>query len=359
MNLGILGGGQLARMLALAAYPLGIRTICIDPNPQACAQEVTRVVTADFTDQVALQNFINSVDVVTYETENIPLACANEVAQYRPLYPSADILNIAQDRLHEKIFFNSLQIPTPAFAEINSEKELENAVSSIGFPCVLKTRRLGYDGKGQMILKKTADITPAWQSLQNSPLILESFVPFEYEVSLIAVRNQEGEIRFYPLVLNHHTQGILRYSEAPLNASLLQEKAENYLRLILEKLNYIGVLAVEFFYDGQQLLANEMAPRVHNSGHWTIEGAQTSQFENHLRAIFNLPLGGVQPIGQSFMLNCIGEMPPLASINLPGTHYHIYGKKPQPERKLGHITLVDLNSKDFNEKKTALLKHLS
>ena len=353
MKLGILGGGQLARMLALAAYPLGIRTVCIDPNPEACARDVTEVITAEFTDESALHQFLSAVDVVTYETENIPLSCAGKVAQERPLYPSLETLRIAQDRLHEKTFFQSLQIPTPAFFPIGSAPELSQAVIQTGLPSMLKTRRMGYDGKGQRLLKTSADIGESWNSLQNPELILEEFIQFEYETSLISVRNKQGDMRFYPLTRNEHRHGILRSSEAPLHHAALQQQAQSYATQVLETLDYVGVLAIEFFYDGQRLLANEMAPRVHNSGHWTIEGAQTSQFENHLRAVFNLPLGSTEALGQVFMLNCVGEMPDIQScLSIPGAHYHAYGKIPRPNRKLGHVTLVDLKGsrlKDYFE----------
>lgn len=360
MKLGILGGGQLARMLALAAYPLGIQILCLDPSPEACASQVAPVITADWSDETALQKLLNAADVITYETENIPLACTNFLAKTHTLLPSADILRIAQDRLQEKTFFQSLQIPTPQFAKINSIDQLHTAMEHLGFPAVLKTTRMGYDGKGQQVLKTPADITPAWSSLKNSTLILEKFIDFEYEVSLIAVRNRQGEIRFYPLVRNQHQQGILRWSEAPFNHAKLQAQAEQHAQRILETLNYIGVLTIEFFYDGQQLIANEMAPRVHNSGHWTIEGAQTSQFENHLRAIFNLPLGSTAVTGFAFMLNGIGCLPPISScLKIPGVHFHTYGKAPRPNRKLGHITLVDADEPSFNQNKKTILSYIS
>lgn len=355
MKLGILGGGQLARMLALAAYPLGIQTLCLDPSPEACAHQVAPVITAAWNDEAALQKLLTAADVITYETENIPLACANFVAKTHALLPSADILQIAQDRWHEKTFFQSLQIPTPRFAKINSEAELHAAAQQLGLPAVLKTTRMGYDGKGQQVLKNPADIGPAWTHLKNSTLILEAFIDFECEASLISVRNRQGEIRFYPLVHNYHTQGILRWSEAPFNRDQLQTQAEQYARRILDTLNYVGVLTIEFFYDGRQLIANEMAPRVHNSGHWTIEGAHTSQFENHLRAIFDLPLGSTTATGFAFMLNGIGHLPSISScLTIPGVHFHTYGKTPRPNRKLGHVTLVDADEARFNRNKKNL-----
>lgn len=357
MKLGILGGGQLARMIALAAHPLGVRTLCMDPNPEACARDVTEVMTAEFDDASALQRFLARVDLVTYETENIPLSSATLVAQSSALYPSVETLGIAQDRLHEKNFFMSLGIPTPPFLSIDSEAALVDAVANLGLPAVLKTRRMGYDGKGQRVLNTSADIAAAWSALKKSTLILEKFVDFEYEVSLISVRNKSGKICFYPLVRNQHLHGILRSSEAPLNHPELQKQAQHQATKILEALNYIGVLTLEFFYDGKQLIANEMAPRVHNSGHWTIEGAQTSQFENHLRAIFNWPLGSPTVTGHCFMQNCIGEMPTIEScLSISGAHYHTYNKTPRPDRKVGHITLVEQDFTRYVQSKQALSK---
>jgi len=356
MRVGILGGGQLARMLALAAYPLGIRTLCIDPNPDACAQPVAPVITAEFSDEKALSRFLKEVDVVTYETENIPIDCARYVANSHHLAPSVETLRIAQDRWQEKTFFQSLQIPTPPFAAITREAELSKAAQDLGLPAVLKTTRMGYDGKGQMLVKNPIDLSQAWSRFKDFSLILEGFIPFEYEVSLISVRNPAGEIRFYPLVRNLHIEGILRSSEAPLIHPTLQEQAQTYARRILENLNYVGVLAIEFFYHQQQLIANEMAPRVHNSGHWTIEGAQTSQFENHLRAIFDLPLGSTAATGHAFMLNCIGSMPPIQScLRIPGVHYHAYGKQPRPHRKLGHITLIESKPDNYLKNKQLII----
>lgn len=360
MKLGILGGGQLARMLALAAYPLGIRTLCLDPNPKACAGDVADLMVGEFTDKSALCQFLSDVDCVTLETENIPLSCAEFVLKTRPLYPTAKALEIAQDRLHEKSLFKSLHIPTPAFLSVESAEELTRAVSDLGLPAVLKTRRFGYDGKGQYVLRTQSDISKSWHCLQTQSLILEEFISFEYELSLIAVRNKNGEIRFYPLTQNHHIKGILYSSEAPFNNHALQQEAQNHAIQILDALQYVGVLTIEYFYDGNKLIANEIAPRVHNSGHWTIEGAYTSQFENHLRAICDLPLGNTEVMGHCFLLNCIGEMlPPKSYLHIPGLHYHTYGKTPRPNRKLGHITLVDLNLERYQKNKQILAKIIS
>ena len=359
MKLGILGGGQLARMLTLAAYPLGIHTLCLDPQKTACAGDVTQLLKGEFTDETLLNQFLAEVDCVTLETENIPLSTAQFVIQKKPLYPSIKALSIAQDRLHEKTFFQSLHIPTPPFLSVNDETELLNAVKQIGLPAVLKTRRFGYDGKCQYVLREAADIKRSWQCLGGNPLILEGFIDFEFEVSIIAVRNKMAEIAFYPLTHNIHHQGILRSSEAPFNNFTLQQEAQDIATRLLEELDYVGVLTIEFFYDGKQLIINEIAPRVHNSGHWTIEGAQTSQFENHIRAILNLPLGSTTAVGHCFLLNCIGTMLPLHSVlQLPGVHYHTYEKAPKPARKLGHVTLTDKSINRYQKNKRMLLKLL-
>lgn len=342
MKLGILGAGQLARMLSLAAHSLGIQTICLDPTPDACAAKVTQVLQGDFDDAFAMSQFLAQVNTVTYETENIPLQCAQLISQTHPLFPSAEILQIAQDRLFEKNFFRNLAIPTADFLAVDTKESLTQACTQFKFPCILKTRRMGYDGKGQAFLKNGEDIACAWETLGNQTLILEKYIRFEYEVSQISVRKATGEMQFYPLVRNQHQEGILRWSEVSHEQTELQRLAQDYATRVLEQLNYVGILTIEFFYDGVQLLANEMAPRVHNSGHWTIEGAQTSQFENHLRAIFNLPLGSTKTLGHAFMLNCVGEMPSLpAALAIPGAHYHTYVKSPRPQRKVGHVTLVE------------------
>ena len=363
MKLGILGGGQLARMLALAAYPLGIRTLCLDPKPDACVGDVTELMVADYNDEKALNQFLSQVDCVTIETENIPLFCAEYIIKARHFYPSAKALEITQDRFFEKSLFKSLNIPTPTFIMVNSLDELTQSISELGYPAVLKTRRFGYDGKGQYILRSQSDILKSWSHLKSDSLILEQFISFKNELSLIAIRNKEGKTLFYPLIHNHHVGGVLHSSEAPFNNHLLQQEAEHHALQILEALQYIGVITIEYFYDGSSLIANEIAPRVHNSGHWTIDGAQTSQFENHLRAIFDLPLGSTEVIGNCFMLNCLGEMAPIKPcLSIPGVHYHMYGKPSLPGRKLGHITLVDSNLEYYKQNKplleSSLLHHI-
>lgn len=341
MKVGILGGGQLARMLALAGYPLGIQTLCMDPTPDTCASQVTTVICADYNDPATLKHFLQDVTVVTFETENIPVEVVEKIQQTHAVFPNGDALAVTQDRVAEKTLCQRLAIPTTRFIPIDSLSDLQAAQKVLGYPAVLKTRRLGYDGKGQYVLREEADIALAWKSLGGQGLILEEWVAFQREVSLISVRGQDGTLSFYPLSENYHYEGILAHSLAPCPVPSLQSLAQDYAQKILQELDYVGVFAIEFFEMQGKLMVNEMAPRVHNSGHWTIEGAQTSQFENHLRAITGLPLGSTEARGVSIMVNCVGTEPLLSDVlKVPGAHYHTYGKEPRPKRKLGHITRV-------------------
>jgi 5-(carboxyamino)imidazole ribonucleotide synthase len=338
----MMGGGQLGRMLALAGYPLGLRFRTLDLSSEAVAGHLTELMVADFNDTDALKRFARGLDLVTYEFENVPVDSARFLNRRVPVFPPPEALEAAQDRVTEKSFFARLNIPTPPFIAVDSWDDLKAALNEIGLPAVLKTRRFGYDGKGQFVLRRTEDISLAWQSLSGVPLILEGFVPFTREVSILGVRGRNGETAFYPLVENHHHDGILRLSlcPAPQAGSELQREAEDYARRALEALNYVGVLAIEFFEHDAHLIANEMAPRVHNSGHWTIEGAETSQFENHLRAITGMPLGSTALLGHAAMVNLIGTTPDRSAVlALADTHLHLYGKAPRPHRKLGHITI--------------------
>ncbi|HKP86960.1 MAG TPA: 5-(carboxyamino)imidazole ribonucleotide synthase [Blastocatellia bacterium] len=342
MIVGIMGGGQLGRMLAIAGYPLGLRFRSLDLSSESPAGPVSELMVADFNDTDALRRFARGLDLVTYEFENVPVDSARFLNRRVPVLPPPEALEAAQDRIAEKTFFERLGVPTPRFFAVNTWDDLKNALNEIGLPSVLKTRRFGYDGKGQFVLRKTEDVSLAWQSLSGVPLILESFVEFEREVSILAVRSRSGETAFYPLVENHHREGILRLSlcPAPGAGSELQREAEGHAKRALEALNYAGVLAIEFFEREGHLVANEMAPRVHNSGHWTIEGAETSQFENHLRAILGLPLGSTATVGHAAMLNVIGTIPDSrAVLAMPDTHLHLYGKAARPNRKLGHVTI--------------------
>lgn len=357
MKIGIIGAGQLGRMLALAGYPLGLRFVFLDQSADAPGAQVGQIVTGAFDDAAALRALADETDVITFDVENVPVDAVREIAKRRPFLPPVDALGASQDRLDEKTLFRALKIPTPSFAAVDSLDDLRAAARDIGIPGVLKTRRLGYDGRGQFYLRSETDIEAAWNALGTVPLIYEGFVNFSREVSIIGVRSTQGETRCYPLSANTHSAGILRYSTAPYVNASLQKQAETYLKRILRHFDYGGVLTIEFFVQRGRLIANEMAPRVHNSGHWTIEGAHTSQFENHVRAILGLPLGSTQPIGHSAMLNFIGTIPPLANIlRVPGVHFHSYGKEPRPNRKLGHCTLTAGSAQARDKALKALLK---
>ncbi|WP_019340908.1 5-(carboxyamino)imidazole ribonucleotide synthase [Stutzerimonas stutzeri] len=339
MKIGVIGGGQLGRMLALAGTPLGMNFAFLDPAPDACAAALGEHLRADYSDQDHLRQLADEVDLVTFEFESVPAETVAFLSQFVPVYPSAEALRIARDRWFEKSMFKNLGIPTPEFADIQSQADLDAAAASIGLPAVLKTRTLGYDGKGQKVLRKQSEVTAAFAELGSVPCILEGFVPFTGEVSLIAVRGRDGEVCFYPLVHNTHEEGILRLSVASSNHPL-QALAEDYAGRVLTQLDYVGVLAFEYFEVDGGLKANEIAPRVHNSGHWTIEGAECSQFENHLRAVSGLPLGSTAKVGESAMLNFIGEVPAVEKvIAVEDCHLHHYGKAFKVGRKVGHATL--------------------
>jgi 5-(carboxyamino)imidazole ribonucleotide synthase len=342
VSVGILGGGQLGYMLALAGYPLGMRFRFLDPSPEAPVGRIAPRVTGDYSDRAALEKFAHGLEVVTYEFENVPVDAAHFLAKKVSVFPPPVALETAQDRLREKQLFEKLGIATTAYAPLSSAYDLDAALKKIGLPAVVKTRRMGYDGKGQWILKTAEEAKAVKEEWPKQPCILEKFVSFTRELSVLAVRARGGQTAFYPLVENHHRGGILRLSLAPapqVNPDI-QAAAEAAARKVLEALSYVGVLAIEFFECDGELLANEMAPRVHNSGHWTIEGTVTSQFENHLRAIHGLPLGATTPIGASAMINLIGELPdPKQVLAVPAAHLHLYGKEPRPGRKVGHVTL--------------------
>ncbi|HEY7270218.1 MAG TPA: 5-(carboxyamino)imidazole ribonucleotide synthase [Dehalococcoidia bacterium] len=343
MKVGILGGGQLGRMLALAGYPLGFSFRIFDPAADACAgQVVADHVIAEFDDEAALVRFATGLDVITYEWENVPVGAVRFLERLAPVYPPVEALETAQDRLLEKTLFRKLGIATAAFASVGSTADVRRAVTDIGLPSVLKTRRGGYDGKGQAVLHSPSEADAAWAEMCAAPLILEGFVPFGRELSVIGVRGLDGRVALYPLVENKHREGILRVSRAPAPdvGEALQSQAHDIITAVLETTGYVGILAIELFEDDGRLLANEMAPRVHNSGHWTIEGAETSQFENHLRAICGLTLGSIETRGHSAMVNLIGAVPDSdAVLAIAGTHLHLYGKEPRAGRKLGHVTV--------------------
>ncbi len=339
MIVGILGGGQLARMLALAGHPLGLHFRFLDPSPTACSRGVAQQIQGPFDDEAKLLALAEGSDVVTYEFENVPARCVAYLAEHANIYPAPRALEAGQDRLFEKRLFRELGIDTAEFLPVSTPQALALAVKQLGRPALLKTRTQGYDGKGQVMLREGQDLAEAWAAIGGVPAIVEALVPFERELSVIAVRARDGEVRCYPLSENTHRDGILRLAVSRPDEPL-QGLARGYATRLLGHLDYVGVLALELFQQGERLLANEFAPRVHNSGHWTIEGAETSQFENHLRAILGLPLGRTEAVEHAAMVNFIGALPPAAEVlKLPQAHLHAYDKAPRPGRKVGHATV--------------------
>ena len=355
----VLGGGQLGWMLALAGIPLGSEFVFMDPAADAPGAGVGAVVVGALDDLEAARTVADGADVVTYEWEGVPAATARALEHIAPVYPPPLALDVAQDRVLEKETLRRLGIETAPFGAVNSRADIEHGLDSIGFPAVLKTRRGGYDGKGQVMLRQASDVEPAWQSVAHSPCILEGFVDFDRELSIVGVRARNGEIACWPAVENRHRDGILRVTRAPapgLDAEL-QARAEATIRPLFESLGYVGVGCVELFDVDGKLYANEIAPRVHNSGHWTIEGAETSQFENHVRAVLGLPLGATAARGASAMVNCIGAMPELEAIlRIPGAHLHDYGKTPRPGRKLGHVTVTACDADELGGRLAAVVE---
>lgn len=357
MRLGILGAGQLGRMMALAGYPLGLRFTFLDRTEDTPGGQLAEIITGDFDDPALLEQLAADCDCLTFDWENVPVEPLKNLSCNTPILPPLAALETGQDRLAEKQLFAKLGIPTAGYAAVDSKAELAEAAGRLGYPCLLKTRRMGYDGKGQYMLRGEDDLGPAWEALGGTALILEEFVNFDYEVSQVAARSTRGETCFYPLARNVHEGGILHYSIAPWKAPVLEDLAREYLESMLEHFDYAGVLTVEFFVCGERLIANEMAPRVHNSGHWTIEGAHTSQFENHVRAILGLPLGDPSARGQSAMINLLGSMPELSALlEIQGVHVHDYGKSPRPLRKIGHCTVVCDEKDERDSKLQKLLK---
>jgi 5-(carboxyamino)imidazole ribonucleotide synthase len=343
MIIGVLGGGQLGWMLGKAGRALGIRCRFLDPNPESPARNAGELVVGAFDDPAALRAFAAGLDAVTYEFENVPVDAAKALSASVPIHPAVEALAVGQDRLLEKEFFARLGVPTPAFRGVDDARALNDAARDLGLPLVAKTRRMGYDGRGQVVVRSASEAASAWEALGRAAAIAEAHVPFDRELSSIAARGRDGDIRFYALAENHHEGGILRVSLAPAPSAApgLRAQAEAYAARVLERLDYVGVLAIEWFERGGALLANEMAPRVHNSGHGSIEGARTSQFENHLRAVAGMPLGAADALGVSAMINLIGSVPDLTAAALvEGTYVHLYGKTPRPGRKLGHVTVT-------------------
>ena len=360
MTVGIVGAGQLGRMLALAGYPLGLDFLFLDPAADAPAGRVAPVLHGAFTDAKLLGELSQRSEVVTFDWENISVDALRALKGETRIAPPIPALAAAQDRVSEKKLFERLKIPTTRWQAVSSRAQLARAVRDIGLPAVIKTRRLGYDGKGQAVVRTPEDAQRAWEQLGAAPLLYEEMIPFDCEVSIIGARSPRGEIAVYPLNGNVHSEGILRLTRAPYGPPRWQKLASTFLQRVLTHFRYTGILAIEFFVRGGKLIANEMAPRVHNSGHWTIEGAVTSQFENHLRAILDLPLGSTRPRGFSAMINLIGTLPAREAILSEGeVHLHDYGKQPRPGRKLGHCTLVERSASARDRRARRLLSRLA
>jgi 5-(carboxyamino)imidazole ribonucleotide synthase len=354
---GVLGGGQLGRMLGLAGLPLGVRCRFLDPTPEAPSGAVGALHVAPLDDAAAADALADGCDVVTYEWEGVPVSTARAAAARAPVRPGLEPLGVAQDRLAEKTTLADLDVPVAPFAPVDDAATLRAALERIGLPAVLKTRRGGYDGKGQHVLRSAADVDGAWHALGGVPLILESLVPFERELSILAVRGLDGDTACYPLVETEHDGGVLRVARAPARdvSAARQREAEAIAGRVLDRFDYVGVLAVELFERDGELLANELAPRVHNSGHWTIEGAVTSQFENHLRAVLGWPLGSTAARGHSAMVNALGTLPDVeAVLRVPAAHLHDYAKAPRPGRKVGHVTVTAETAAARDDRLTAL-----
>ncbi|MCU0760397.1 MAG: 5-(carboxyamino)imidazole ribonucleotide synthase [Steroidobacteraceae bacterium] len=344
MTVGIVGAGQLGRMLALAGYPLGQDFLFLDRTDDTPGAKVAPSLRGEFTDRRLLRELARRSEVITFDWENVSVESLAALGRRTRIAPPLAALAASQDRLSEKRLFDRLGIPTTRYAAVDSRASLLRAVKRIGLPGVLKTRRMGYDGKGQSVLRRLDDLDAALATMGGQPAIYEEFVPFDFEVSIIGARSTRGEVAIYPLNGNVHRDGILRVTRSPHGTAALQRRAAGHLRRMLGHFDYAGILNIEFFVRRGRLVANETAPRVHNSGHWTIEGAETSQFENHLRAILGLPLGSTAARGHAAMVNLIGTMPGReALLAIPGLHLHDYAKAPRPGRKLGHCTLVAAN----------------
>ncbi|MBZ0334013.1 5-(carboxyamino)imidazole ribonucleotide synthase [Marinobacter sp. AL4B] len=340
MKIGVLGAGQLGRMLALAGYPLAKDFVFYDMSGSPSAGLGETIVDRN---GEQLDSFLSKVDRVTYEFEHLPVDVAEKLAQQKPVHPCPRALKVCQNREAEKTLFGQLGIPTPEWKTADSAESLKAAAEALGCPVVAKSITEGYDGKGQAVLKSPEEAEAAWASIGHPRVIVEKFVNFSREVSLIAVRSEDGDVAFYPIAENTHHEGILRYSVAPAPAlpAHVQQDAEHHIKALLNELGYVGVLTLELFETKNGLVANEMAPRVHNSGHWTIEGAMTSQFENHIRAVSGHALGNVEARGVSCMINIIGEHGDIERIlELPYAHLHLYNKGERAGRKLGHINIL-------------------
>jgi 5-(carboxyamino)imidazole ribonucleotide synthase len=348
-RVGIIGAGQLGRMLALAAYPLGIDCVFLDRSADSPGGQVAPILTGDLENAQLLAALAARSDVLTFDWENISGGALAPLEAVTCIRPPRIALEVSQDRLAEKALFRKLRIPVAAHAAVESREQLETATRKLGLPGILKTRRLGYDGKGQYLLRNAADVGAAWAAIGATSLIYERLQRFSKELSIVGARSASGDIVFYPLAANTHGGGILHYSIAPYANAGLERSARTYLKRVMRELDYVGVLTIEFFVVAGRLVANEMAPRVHNSGHWTIEGCVTSQFENHVRAICGLPLGSTRALGHAAMVNFLGNMPDRERLlSIDGLAFHDYGKESRPGRKLGHCTILKNRSTDRN-----------
>ena len=340
-NIGILGGGQLGRMLAVAASRLGLKAHIFEPGANPPAGHVAdQVTTASYEDEAALRRFAQSVDVITYEFENIPTSALDILEQIRPIHPGRLALAISQDRLSEKEFLTGLGLKVAPYANVTSAAEAEAAAQSIGTPSILKTRRMGYDGKGQVRLKNVSDMEQAWQAMQGAPSVLEGFINFSHEVSVIAARTRDGQVACYDPGENVHREGILHSTTVPASLSAAQRMdAVLFAGQILNALNYVGVMGVELFVTADGLIVNEIAPRVHNSGHWTQNGCDICQFEQHIRAVAGWPLGDGSRHSDMRMENLIGaDMDRVPELRKTNAALHLYGKSEvKPGRKMGHV----------------------
>ncbi|MFM7060949.1 MAG: 5-(carboxyamino)imidazole ribonucleotide synthase [Actinomycetes bacterium] len=360
-TLAILGGGQLGWMLGLAARDLGVEVRFLDPSPEATAARVGPLTTAPLHGIGPILAFAAGADAVTYEWEGVPAATVRALlGAGHAVHPGVDPLETSQDRLVEKARLVALGIPVAPHAPVDDLASLRAAVGAVGLPAILKTRRGGYDGKGQVVLRAEDGIEAAHAELADAgPLVLEGFVPFDREVSVIAVRSARGEVRTWPLVTNEHRDGILRRSRVVGDDPALEALAVDHVTRLVGDLDHVGVLTLEMFVVGDRLVANEFAPRVHNSGHWTIEGAATSQFANHVRAVLDLPLGPTEVVGTAAMVNCIGRLPtPAVVAGIEGATLHDYAKAPRRGRKVGHITVAAPDAATLDRRVAALLAAL-
>jgi len=341
-RVGVLGGGQLGRMLALAGIPLGLSFRFYEPGDPSPVRPLGEVVSRPWDDRAALAEFARGLDVCTFEVENVPVEAAEVVGATTAMRPSPVALACGRDRFAEKRLFERLGIPTAAWRPVTGPGELAGAVEALGLPLVVKARTLGYDGRGVATVRSAADVERAWAMLGCPEAVAEELVPFDRELSILAARGTGGDEALYPIVENVHVEGMLRRTAVPARdlAEGAAAAARAAVGAIVRDLDFAGVLALELFQHGDRILANEIAPRVHNSGHWTIDAAETSQFENHLRAILGLPLGPGRQTACAVMVNLVGEVPAAARLLAPGVHLHDYGKTPRPNRKVGHVTVT-------------------